>query len=73
MKKLDKTYIHTEIWRAYIYSRDAHEGQFRHSGDPYIIHPVEACELLLNIKPDISTIQSCFLHDVIEDLSLIHI
>ena len=39
----------------------------RLSGDPYIIHPIEATELLLSLKPDIHTLQACLLHDVIED------
>lgn len=59
--------VEYEIRRAYAYARDAHEGQNRKSGDPYIIHPVEAAKMLLILKPDIVTIQSCFLHDVPED------
>ena len=42
----------------------------RLSGDPYISHPVAATSILLSIKPDIATIQACFLHDVIEDTEL---
>jgi (p)ppGpp synthase/HD superfamily hydrolase len=34
---------------------------------PYLIHPVEATEFLLSLKPDLHTIQACLLHDVIED------
>ncbi|MCP4522918.1 MAG: bifunctional (p)ppGpp synthetase/guanosine-3',5'-bis(diphosphate) 3'-pyrophosphohydrolase, partial [Candidatus Gracilibacteria bacterium] len=60
-------YIHDEIWKAYIYARDAHEGQLRKSGEPYITHPVEATVILLTLKPDIHTVQACLLHDVIED------
>lgn len=67
MKGLNPLYISQEINKAYIYSRDAHEWQFRHSWEPYIIHPVEATEILLDLKPDIFTIQACLLHDVIED------
>jgi len=64
---LDKKIIKGEIEKAYIYARDAHEWQMRLSWDPYIIHPVEATEILLSLKPDIHTIQACLLHDVIED------
>jgi len=39
----------------------------RLSGDPYIIHPVEATKILLSLHPDIYTIQACLLHDVVED------
>ncbi|MDD2907484.1 MAG: RelA/SpoT family protein [Candidatus Gracilibacteria bacterium] len=67
MRNLNFEYIKSEIFKAYLYSRDAHEGQNRLSGDPYIIHPVEATEILLDLNPDIYTIQACLLHDVIED------
>lgn len=60
-------HIHEQIWNAYIYARDAHEWQMRKSGDPYIIHPVEATQILLSLQPDLHTIQACLLHDVIED------
>jgi len=67
LNNLDKEFVKKETEKAYIYARDAHEGQFRLSGDPYIIHPVEATEILLSLHPDIHTIQACFLHDVVED------
>jgi GTP diphosphokinase / guanosine-3',5'-bis(diphosphate) 3'-diphosphatase len=67
MTGLTPEHIHNEIWNAYIYARDAHEGQMRKSGDPYIIHPVEATVILMSLEPDIHTIQACLLHDVIED------
>lgn len=55
------------IRQAYTVAADAHEGQFRSSGEPYITHPVAATEILLKIKPDIDTICACIMHDVIED------
>lgn len=67
MSFLEPQEIHDEIHKAYIYARDAHHGQMRLSGDPYIIHPIEASLILLSLKPDIFTIQACLLHDVIED------
>jgi GTP pyrophosphokinase len=39
------------------------------SGDYYIVHPVESTIILLDLKPDILTIQACLLHDVVEDTS----
>jgi len=63
----NKEYIKEQIYKAYWYAKDAHEWQMRLSGDPYIIHPVWATEILLTLKPDILTIQACLLHDVIED------
>lgn len=70
MKLLSKKYVKAEIKKAYLYARDAHEWVMRLSGDPYISHPVAATSILLSIKPDIATIQACFLHDVIEDTDL---
>ena len=67
MPNLNIKYIREEIFKAYEYARDAHEWQYRLSWEPYISHPVEATMILLELKPDIFTIQSCLLHDVIED------
>jgi len=67
MKNINKDFIRDEIYKAYIYARDAHEGVFRKSWEPYIIHPVEATLILTSLKSDIKSIQACFLHDVIED------
>jgi GTP diphosphokinase / guanosine-3',5'-bis(diphosphate) 3'-diphosphatase len=68
-----KSYIQTDqdvakiIRDTYLFARDAHHGQVRKSGEPYITHPLEAVKLLLTLKPDIVSIQACILHDVIED------
>ncbi len=59
--------IERDIFKAYTFARDAHDWQMRLSWDPYIIHPIEATFILLDLKPDISTIQACLLHDVAED------
>lgn len=59
--------IESQIIKAYEFARDAHHGQFRLSWEPYIDHPVEATLILLDLEPDIYTIQACLLHDVIED------
>ncbi len=63
----DEAFIREEILKAYHYARDAHEGVFRLSWDPYIVHPVDATRILLTLQPDIFTIQACLLHDVAED------
>ncbi len=59
--------IHNAIWETYLFAREAHGIQLRKSGEPYITHPLLAAKLLLKLKPDIVTVQSCILHDVIED------
>lgn len=56
-----------DIKKTYIFTRDAHKGVLRKSGEPYIIHPLRATQFLMEIKPDAVSIQSCILHDVIED------
>lgn len=67
MTGIPRSVIKEEIEKAYFFARDAHEGQLRKSGDPYIIHPAEAARIITVLKPDLVTIQSCFLHDVPED------
>lgn len=69
MPKVNRSIIKTEIERAYLYARQAHEGQFRNSGEPYIAHPIETACIILSLKPDLTTIQACLLHDVAEDTS----
>ncbi|MBP1930449.1 RelA/SpoT family protein [Ammoniphilus resinae] len=53
--------------RAYALAREAHEGQIRKSGAPYIIHPIAVAEILLNMQMDAVTVAAAFLHDVVED------
>ncbi|PIE40825.1 MAG: bifunctional GTP diphosphokinase/guanosine-3',5'-bis(diphosphate) 3'-diphosphatase [Gammaproteobacteria bacterium] len=55
------------IIRAYHFAKDAHEGQFRRSGDPYIIHPVAVCQILADMHMDPQSLMAALLHDVIED------
>lgn len=67
MSGLNYDYIRDEIFRAYYFARDAHKWQVRLSWEPYIVHPVWSAEILVDLKPDIFSIQACLLHDVIED------
>lgn len=55
------------IDRAYNFAKMAHSGQFRQSWEPYLIHPLKATLFLMKIRPWLKTIQTCILHDVIED------
>jgi len=58
------------IHKAYIYAAEKHQWQVRLSGEAYIVHPLRATVFLMEIKPDLSTIQTCLLHDVIEDCNV---
>ncbi len=53
--------------QAYIVARDAHEGQMRSSGEPYITHPVAVALNLAKMHLDHETLMAALLHDVIED------
>ncbi|NNU81557.1 bifunctional (p)ppGpp synthetase/guanosine-3',5'-bis(diphosphate) 3'-pyrophosphohydrolase [Halovulum dunhuangense] len=52
---------------AYAYGMQAHAGQFRASGEPYFMHPVEVAALLAEQRLDDATIVTALLHDTIED------
>ena len=55
------------IKRAFVIARDAHEGQFRSSGEPYITHPVAVASIISEMHLDHEAIMAALLHDVIED------
>lgn len=58
--------------QAYLLGRDAHEGQFRSSGEPYITHPLAVARLLAELRLDHETLAAAILHDTIEDTSVTH-
>ncbi|TGK04797.1 bifunctional (p)ppGpp synthetase/guanosine-3',5'-bis(diphosphate) 3'-pyrophosphohydrolase [Leptospira semungkisensis] len=55
------------IERAYKVSEDSHQGQFRLSGEPYIVHPLQVGFILYELGLDEKVIAAGILHDVIED------
>lgn len=55
------------IINAYKYASELHKTQKRHSGDPYISHPVAVANILAELKLDGPTITTALLHDTIED------
>ena len=55
------------IEKAYLFAKKLHEGQYRISEEPYIIHPVEVAKILVDLKVDSHTLMAAFLHDILED------
>src|SRR5512136_1152561 len=55
------------IEKAYVYSAKVHQGQIRLSGEPYLSHPLEVAAILADMKMDLASIASGFLHDTVED------
>src|SRR5512142_2623123 len=53
--------------RAYVFSAYEHRGQVRHSGEPYLIHPLAVADFLADMKLDVVAVAAGLLHDVVED------
>ena len=58
------------VRRAYYYAEQAHEGQFRRSGDPYVTHPLAVAGILSEMHMDHQSLMAAMLHDVIEDTGI---
>jgi len=55
------------VRKAYQYAEEAHRGQFRKSGEPYITHPLAVTTILAELQLDVTTLTASLLHDVVED------
>lgn len=73
---IDKTkaYLNDEnvelVKKAYEFAKYAHREQYRKSGEPYIIHPIQVAGILADLEMDPATVAAGFLHDVVEDTSV---
>src|SRR5574344_870278 len=56
-----------KIEQGFLYAAKLHEGQYRISEEPYIIHPVEVTKILISLQADTNTLIAALLHDVLED------
>ena len=55
------------VYHAYLFGAEAHEGQTRMTGEPYIYHPIAVARILAEMRMDEKTLIAAILHDVIED------
>jgi len=55
------------VYQAYLFSAEAHEGQYRQTGEPYIYHPISVARILAEMRMDHESILAAILHDVLED------
>ena len=60
----------TQVWKAYRYADQAHQGVVRKTGEPYISHPVSVACILADMHMDLPTIMAALLHDVVEDTDI---
>ena len=71
LERIIKGYLPAEkielVRRAFVIARDAHEGQTRSSGEPYITHPVAVACIIAEMKLDHEAVMAALLQDVIED------
>jgi len=58
------------VRRAYYYAEQAHDGQFRRSGEPYVTHPLAVAGILSDMHMDHQSLMAAMLHDVIEDTGI---
>jgi len=58
------------IREAYDFAEQAHHGQVRKSGEPYILHPVAVADIIVNMRMDVISIIAALLHDVVEDTTV---
>ncbi len=55
------------LQRAYVFTAKVHDGQVRHSGEPYLVHPLEVAGILVDMRVDDVTLVAGLLHDTVED------
>ncbi|HJL95735.1 MAG TPA: bifunctional (p)ppGpp synthetase/guanosine-3',5'-bis(diphosphate) 3'-pyrophosphohydrolase [SAR86 cluster bacterium] len=59
-----------QVNKAYDFACEAHSGQYRSSGDPYVSHPVAVASILSTLRMDEDSLSAAMLHDVMEDTGI---
>ena len=71
LQRLATAYLNPDdvdmLEKAFLFARDAHAGQCRKSGEPFIAHPVEVALILADLRMDVETLCAALLHDTVED------
>lgn len=70
VREIEKNHLKVDIEKiklAFYFAEECHEGQYRKSGEDYIMHPVEVVKILIDMKMDTDTIVAGILHDIVED------
>jgi GTP diphosphokinase / guanosine-3',5'-bis(diphosphate) 3'-diphosphatase len=73
LDKVSSSYTEKDITllkKAYVFAAQAHQGQVRRSGVPYLSHPLEVADMLADMRMDKTTLAAGLLHDVLEDTSV---
>ena len=70
IEKQNKDYDVDLIKKAYLFGEDAHEGQFRKSGERYFNHPIATAIIVINLGMDNESVIAALLHDVLEDTNV---
>lgn len=67
MKNYEGKFDLALIDKAYNFANKAHNGQFRKSGLPYILHPISVAYILVDLGMDTQSVVAALLHDIVED------
>ena len=74
LQRLTSTYLSEEdeavLAKAFAFASEAHAGQCRKSGEPFIAHPVEVAIILADLRMDVETLSAALLHDTVEDTTV---
>ncbi len=70
LKATDRPFDLDKITKAYEVAKDAHAGQLRLSGEPYVTHPIAVSCILAELGMDNECVEAALLHDVVEDTTV---